>query len=335
MRLFTKRLSVALAGAAGLLATAPANAALTVFQQFSGNVGLSTDGGGSLSSSYTVSAFVPFGATVLGAYLYQTNIIGSGIQSYSLNGNALTATALPSGSGFSSARADVTSIVSAIVNGGLGGTYNFTVGEGNTSVTDGTALAVVYSLASLPTQTVALLDGFAATTGDVTTLSLAAPAAAGFTAEMRLGIGFSANGQSSTVNVNGTTITNNAGDNEDGALSNGALITVGGDDDPFSPLLPTYAQDHERYNIAPYVPLGSSQIVVRTNNPTNDDNIFLAAFVVSGNAVVNNPAVPEPATWAMMIVGFGAVGGSLRLSVRRSEKKFDAKVKRISEGALA
>ncbi len=321
MKLFSKRLGVALAGAAGLLATTPANAALTVFQQFSGNVGLSTDGGGSLASSYTVSAFVPFGATVLGAYLYQTNIQGGSVQSYSLNGNALTATALPSGSGFSSARADVTSIVSAIINGGAGGTYNFTVGEGNTGVTDGTALAVVYSLASLPTQTVALLDGFAATTGDVTTLNLAAPAAAGFTAEMRLGIGFSANGQSSTVNVNGTTITNNAGDNEDGALANGALITVGGNDDPFSPLLPTYAQDHERYNIAPYVPEGSSQIVVRTNNPTNDDNIFLAAFVVSGEAVVNPPsAVPEPGTWAMLMVGFGGVGYSLRRKQRISAR---------------
>ncbi len=313
MKLFSKRLGLALAGAAGLLATTPADAALTVFQQYTGNVGLSTDGGGSLSSSYTVSAFVPFGATVVSAYLYQTNVYGGAVQSFSLNGNALTAVALPASSVFSAARADVTSIVSAIINGGVGGTYNFTVGEGNSAVTDGTALAVVYSLASLPTQTVALLDGFAATTGDVTTLNLATPAAAGFTAEMRLGIGYSAGGQSSTVNVNGTTITNNAGNFDDGSGSNGALITVGGNDDPFSPLLPTYAQDHERYDIAPYVPVGSSQIVVRTNNPTNDDNIFLAAFVVSGQAVVNPPsAVPEPGTWAMLMVGFGGVGYSLR-----------------------
>lgn len=28
--------------------------------------------------------------------------------------------------------------------------------------------------------------------------------------------------------------------------------------------------------------------------------------------VVNQPAVPEPSTWAMMLVGFGAVGGAMR-----------------------
>ena len=314
MKHHSKRLAIALV--AGLLATTPANAALTLFQQFNGNVGLSTDGGGSVANSYGIRAFVPFGATVVAAYLYQTNVQNAGVQSFSLNGNALAPTALPTGSGFSSARADVTSFVAAIINGGAGGIYNFTVGEGNTNSTDGTALAVVYSLASLPVQTVALLDGFAATTGDMTTLNLAAPTAAGFTAELRLGIGYSAGGQSSTVNVNGTTITNNAGNFDDGIGANGALITVGGNDDPFSTLLPTYANDHERYNIAPYVALGSSQIIVRTNNPTNDDNIFLAAFVVSGNAGVNAPppesGVPEPASWAMMMVGFGGVGYSLR-----------------------
>ena len=36
------------------------------------------------------------------------------------------------------------------------------------------------------------------------------------------------------------------------------------------------------------------------------DNITL------GSAVPGNPAVPEPATWAMMIMGFGLVGGALR-----------------------
>jgi hypothetical protein len=34
-----------------------------------------------------------------------------------------------------------------------------------------------------------------------------------------------------------------------------------------------------------------------------------------------NSAVPEPATWAMMIVGFGAIGASLR-SGRRSVLSF-------------
>ncbi len=41
-------------------------------------------------------------------------------------------------------------------------------------------------------------------------------------------------------------------------------------------------------------------------------------------------AVPEPATWAMMILGMGAVGFSMRSAKRRSEKKFDAKIKRMT-----
>jgi hypothetical protein len=45
--------------------------------------------------------------------------------------------------------------------------------------------------------------------------------------------------------------------------------------------------------------------------------------------------VPEPATWAMMILGMGAVGFSMRSAKRRSEKNFDAKIKAITASALA
>ncbi|MHA6724279.1 PEPxxWA-CTERM sorting domain-containing protein [Sphingomonas sp. RS2018] len=314
MKMLKKTVALALTATAGLMAATPANAALTLFQQYSGNVGLSTAGAGSTASSYGVNAFVPFGATVISAHLYQTNVQNQAMQSVSLNGNALTFSSL--GGSYGAGRADVTSIVSSVVNGGAGGTYNFTVGEGVSGLTDGTALVVVYSLASLPTQTVAILDGFASSGGDTTTLNLASPAANGFTGEMRLGIGFSYNAgdtatQVSTVNVNGTTITNVAGNFDDGSASNGALITVGGNDDPFSTLLPTVTQDHERYNIAPYVNVGDTAITVRTNNASNNDNIFLAAFVVSGGASVNG-AVPEPATWAMMTLGFGGIGFAMR-----------------------
>lgn len=46
-------------------------------------------------------------------------------------------------------------------------------------------------------------------------------------------------------------------------------------------------------------------------------------------------AVPEAATWAMMLVGFGVVGFGMRRQVRRSEVTFDAKIKRIADGAVA
>jgi hypothetical protein len=31
----------------------------------------------------------------------------------------------------------------------------------------------------------------------------------------------------------------------------------------------------------------------------------------------NTPGVPEPSTWAMLILGFGIVGGAMRFSKRR------------------
>jgi len=213
----------------------------------------------------------------------------------------------------------VTGIVATTINGGAGGVYNFTVTETSSSQ-DGEALVVVYSLPSLPTTTVGILDGFAAVTGDTTSINFTDalhPGDAGFQAEMRLGIGFScgvADGctnQASTVTVNGTTITQNAGsrdDSVDAFAANGSLITVGGFDDPFSPLLPSYANDHERYNLIPEIADGSHSIIVQTFNSSQDDNIFLAVFQVSGLAGVNAPppdssATPEPASLSLLATG--------------------------------
>ena len=47
------------------------------------------------------------------------------------------------------------------------------------------------------------------------------------------------------------------------------------------------------------------------------------------------PAVPEPASWAMMILGMGAIGFAMRNAKRRSDDKFDAKIKKITYGAIA
>lgn len=316
--------------ASALMGAGQAQASLTLFKSYVGNYGLSTDGGGNNDGdSYTISAFVPLGATVTAAYLYQATWSSTGTpESILLDGNALTfdpqvpnATACCS---LASARADVTSLIAAAVDGGPGGQYDFNITEGNTGTTDGTALAVVYSLPSLATNTVALLDGFASVTGDSTTLNFADPldpTAPGFQAEMRLGIGFSCCGQQSNVNVNGTTITTAAGNNDDGigGLSNGQLITMGGNDDPFSPALPGYDVDHERYDLTPYINPGDTSINVLTSNASQDDNIFLAAFLVSGTAGINEPppGVPEPSTWAMLIAGFGMTGGAMRLRRQR------------------
>jgi hypothetical protein len=320
------RLAIPAVLAVVLLSAAPAFASLSVFQTFVGNVGVSTDGFGSLSQSGTISAEVPAGATVLGAWLYSANFGGAIVPGGTLDGNAVTyGPAVPNNQvccGLSSNRANVTAIVKPIIDGGPGGVYDFTVTETEGSQ-DGTALVIVYELASLPVSTVAILDGFSAAGGDSTSLSFAQaldPTAPGFEAEMRLGIGFSCCGQDSTVRVNGTIITEVAGNFDDGtAQSNGSLFTMGGFDDPFSPMLPAYGDDHERYNLVPQISVGDTQILVETNNPSNDDNIFLAVFKVTGEARVTDPdaEVPEPGTLSMLALA----GGAFALRRRYQQRK--------------
>jgi hypothetical protein len=245
---------------------------------------------------------------------------GAGVSYGSL---VVNTSALTSGQPFlASARADVTSIVKPVIDAGPGGDYSFPITE-TVDNQDGEALVVIYRNSSLPDASVGILDGFSAVGGDDTSINFADPlhpADPGFFAEMRIGDGFSCclvprtATQTSLISVNGTTITENAGGDDDGGLkidnvsANGNLITVGGSDDPFSPLNPSYEDDHERYDIKSFVTDGDTKIGVHTENPSVDDNIFLAAFYVSGKAGFNEPppgAIPEPST--IMLLGSALV----------------------------
>lgn len=312
-----------------------AQASLTSFQTFVGKYGVSTDGWGSTSQSGTITANVPAGATVAGAYLYTStfnDLVGAG---GSIAGTTLgAATHLGTNAGYLAAgRYDVTSILKPLIDGGPGGAYNFAVTEDN-SGQDGYALVVVYQDASLGVSTVGILDGFSASTGDSTAINFADPlnpSDPGFFAEMRLGIGYSYDGstcsgshQTSQVDVNGTRITNNAGCNDDSAdtsPANGNLITMGGDNDPFSGLLPATQDDHERYNLAGQIAAGDTSINVHTLNPSNNDNIFLAVFHVTGEAGINEPppnGAPEPASIAVVGLALAGLGLQRRAARRKS-----------------
>src|SRR6185437_5099248 len=137
---------------AGFLLAASAHASLIPFQTYVGSYGVSTSGFGSTTNQGALTASVPVGATVTAAYLYSAYFNGPVFSpSVTLNATA---------SYLGAARADVTSIVAPVVNGGAGGTYSFNVHEVNGSTIDGEALVVVYRLPSLATSTVAILDGY-------------------------------------------------------------------------------------------------------------------------------------------------------------------------------
>lgn len=57
-------------------------------------------------------------------------------------------------------------------------------------------------------------------------------------------------------------------------------------------------------------------------------------FITNGAGSVNG-AVPEPATWAMMLPGFGAIGFAVRSAKRRSDAKFEVTIQRLTAGATA
>jgi hypothetical protein len=324
--------SLALIGAFGL--STAAEASLVTFKSYTGNVGLSTDGWGGSSAAGLLTANAPSGAKVVAAYLYTATLSdNSAPNTVTLNGTSVTYTQTTiNGSQpyLASHRADVTSLIKSVIDIGAGGAYDFTVAEGGRNSTiDGSALVVVYEHASLPSASIGILDGYASVTGDTTEINFAEalnPADPDFFAEMRLGIGFSCCdsfvGQSSTVEVNGQLLTEFAGSNDDGAAANGSLLTMGGDNDPFSPANPSYAQDHERYDLTSFITAGDKKITIDTFNRSQDDNIFLAAFYVKGKAGFNEEPDPETPAVPLPAAGWLLAGGLMGLAgLRRRAKR--------------
>jgi hypothetical protein len=248
--------------------------------------------------------------------------------------NSASFTPLGVNAGFLQAwRADVTSVVASKVGGGSAVPFVWSITETTeTFPTDGEVLAIVYSNPTEQFRTIAFLDGFASSAGDITTVNFGGPVntlAPGFEALLSLGIGFgfqpSNPSQFSTVDVSigNRRLTSSAGGFDDGTGGNGGLITVGGigdstlNPDPNAAPANTFTDD-ELYNLAlgnvanpaPFLPNGTSSFQLRTANPSADDLVFFVGINVTAQATVNN-AVPEPATlliWTLAGGGAAAFG---------------------------
>ena len=205
---------------------------------------------------------------------------------------------------------DVTALVRPKLDGAATGDVFFAIGEPDLFRVDGAVLAVVFDDPNVATtKSVALLFGALKTVGDQFTVGLEQPFTSTSQLEMSLGIsfGFQPSTQYSTVSVNNQLITSAAGGQDDGIGANGSLITVGGvGDSPTNPANPNAAatsarSDDELYDLRPFVPLLTKNVVVKTSNPSNDDNIFLAAFV--SDPPITTIATDSAPDWAAWSVG--------------------------------
>lgn len=294
-----------------------ASAGLNVVYVFNGHGGYSADGLGQNGGGGSIQAEVPAGSTVEKAFLLGT-YFGAGSSTsdaqrlIDFDGTNVQLVQISSivcaSCGFlKTAEAEVTAQVATKVGSG-GGITNFTVNNDPTGL-DGVALVVVYSNATLPESTVAVLDGSSQPGGDTTTFNFASPldkTIPGFSATMSLGSGFSFQGgsgpgthvcapsQFSTVDVNGARLTSCAGNYDDGQGNDGGLITVGGvgdlTDNPINPNIQAGVDD-ELYDIAGFLHQGDTSAVLQTANPSNNDNLFLAVIDITAKATVNDPAI--------------------------------------------
>ena len=110
--------------------------------------------------------------------------------------------------------------------------------------------------------------------------------------------------------------------------------------DPQSPLTNALQYDDDSgpgFNslISRSLSTGTQYFAVVTSFAPEARGAYSLTFTGPGTATIGTGAVPEPATWAMMILGMGAVGFAMRSAKRRSDVKFDAKIKTIAAGALA
>jgi hypothetical protein len=295
----------------------PMDSSSTSLQEFysaSGTVYLSVDGLGTNEASGTIDvekrsatsvvrqAFLLAASTGFGFYPIPDNELT--LQGVSVNVDE--STLLANGIDSYNVRADVTNIVKPVVDAAAPGRISLTLAETLTYNMDGEILAVVFDDPAEPDGSISLLYGAQNPLGDSFAVRLSDPIDASnanqkLSFSLGISYGFQGSTQYSTVDVNGNRLTSSAGGQDDGAGENGALLTVGGLDDSTDNPVDPYADpgacgepprcDDELYDLKAVLADGTTTITVATNNLSNDDNIFFAAFSSSGLAAVINEGI--------------------------------------------
>lgn len=282
----------------------------------SGKLSWSMDGLGTMDGEGDLQVEKPAGATVLAAYFMAAQTVApvgtpSGIQ---LAGTEVTFTHRASAMGwmsFINLLAEVTDIVAPVVDAAEPGIVDVPVVEG--VPTEGTALLVIFEDPAVPLASIMLYFGVSDSTGSSFTLpfpALTEPQ----TDDLRMSVGSSFSfgaGQNSIADVNGQPLTEQLGHVDDcelfiaddptthSACGNGSLLTVGGVgdslDNPAQPAEPwTVFSDDELYSLSPFVNVGDTEIEVSTTNPSQDDNLFMAAFYLRLVGVEGAEPIGEP-----------------------------------------
>lgn len=329
---------------AGASLSLPASAGVLAVRAAFADAALSIDAWGSPSSSGTLQTNIASGSNVLAAYLYSTDVFGSGVAGdVTLNGTFLSSSAgtlLRTANLAHTKVYDVTSFMKPAIESSSGGLQNWSISENG--ISDGEVLVVAYRNSSTTGGTAIIIDGGLPTTGSINHFELAAPYTGG-DAIMSLASSYSyGDGQFTTVDVTTNSndirrLTNAAGGNDDGDFFEGgsALITAGGvGDSPLNPADPHVtgaSYDDELYNLAlgnsdnpiPFLQHGDTVIDLTTVNPSHDDNVFglffTSTFSISRVDDTAIPSIPEPETYTMFLVGLGLMG-----FITRHRKQEDA-----------
>jgi hypothetical protein len=323
---------------AALVLPVTAIASLQPLAVLSGNLSLSVDGVGSTANPMTVGVTKPGDfATVSQAWLIsaatpfsEAEDVADGL--VSLDGTAITwddgvDVGVPFGT-FRNRVADVTDLVKDKLDGASSGLVTFELTEAtndailedpDSDTVDGEVLVVVFDDPEANEETtVVLLFGGQKVNKDrfsIQTEDPFDPTREGAMAVMGVGIGFGDQGreQSTLIDVNGRRLTSAAGGQDDGESANGSLITVGGlGDDIANPVDPDAApdgpeSDDELYDLLSFVVAGENTIVVDTSNPTFDDNLFFAYFVLTGIAEIGEILDLDPVEAEALTLEFHTV----------------------------